>query len=229
MKLAPLVQKMVAEFVGVTIFLVAIVSGGATFGSPAVQQANPLHNMVFAVTIGLMVLLVRPISGGHLNPAVSLYFFARKDLNLGEFFGYVSAQFLGGIAGVAIAEYLHGFSVAGFNAASKSMLLVPAGPAFVGEVLATAGLVWVFYTLIYQKQSQLVPFGVMLWVFAASQFTSTGAQANPAVTLGLMFSGRLTFNDGGMLVIAQLAGIVLAMAVIVLLTSSTAKKKAKRK
>lgn len=229
MKLAPLVQKMVAEFVGVTIFLVAIVSGGATFGSPAVQQANPLHNMVFAVTIGLMVLLVRPISGGHLNPAVSLYFFARKDLNLGEFFGYVSAQFLGGIAGVAIAEYLHGFSVAGFNAASKSMLLVPAGPAFVGEVLATAGLVWVFYTLIYQKQSHLVPFGVMLWVFAASQFTSTGAQANPAVTLGLMFSGRLTINDGGMLVIAQLAGIVLAMAVIVLLTTSTSKKKAKKK
>ena len=229
MKLAPLVQKMVAEFVGVTIFLIAIVAGGATFGSPAVQQANPLHNMVFAVTIGLMVLLVRPISGGHLNPAVTLYFFARKDLSLGEFFGYVSAQFLGGIAGVAIAEYLHGFSVAGFNAQTKSMLLVPAGPAFVGELLATAGLVWVFYTLIYQKQSQLVPFGVMLWVFAASQFTSTGAQANPAVTLGLMFSGRLTINDGGMLVIAQLTGIVLAMAVIVLLTSSPSKKKAKKK
>ncbi len=220
---------MIAEFVGVAIFLVAIVSGGATFGSPAVQQANPLHNMVFAVTIGLMVLLVRPISGGHLNPAVSLYFFARKDLSGGEFFGYLSAQLLGGVAGVALAEYLHGFSVAGFNLDAKSLLLVPAAPAFVGEVLATAGLVWVFYTLIFQKQSQLVPFGVMLWVFAASQFTATGAQANPAVTLGLMFSGRLTINDGGMLVIAQLVGIVVAMAVINLLTRATGKKKATKK
>jgi glycerol uptake facilitator-like aquaporin len=90
-------------------------------------------------------------------------------------------------------------------------------------------LVWVFYTLIFQKQSQLVPFGVMLWVFAASQFTATGAQANPAVTLGLMFSGRLTINDGGMLVIAQLVGIVVAMAVINLLTRATGKKKAKKK
>ena len=102
MSLPPLVRKMLAEFVGVAMFLTAIVGAGATFGSQ--EEANPFHAMVLAITLGLMALLVGGVSGGHLNPAVSLYFLSRKELSITEFIGYVVAQLGGAVAGVALAD-----------------------------------------------------------------------------------------------------------------------------
>lgn len=224
MSLPPLVRKMLAEFVGVAMFLTAIVGAGATFGSQEV--ANPFHAMVLAITLGLMALLVGGVSGGHLNPAVSLYFLSRKELSITEFIGYVVAQLGGAVAGVALAEHLHGFTIAGFTSADAVM---NSGPAFAGEILATAGLVWMIITLIQNKLGNLIPFALMLWVFAASQFTPTGAQANPAVTFGLMADGKLSINQGGTLIIAEVIGLVIGILLSILLTSATAKKKAAAK
>lgn len=223
MTLPPLLRKMLAEFVGVAVFLTAIVGAGATFTSP--QGPNPFHAMVLAITLGLMALLVGGVSGGHLNPVVSLYFFARKELKVTEFLGYVVAQLAGGVAGAALAEHLHGFNLAGFTSAATPQ----SGAAFAGEILATAGLVWLVLTLIQNKQTHLIPFGLMLWVFAASQFTATGAQANPAVTFGLMADGKLSVTAGGSLMLAQVIGLVAGMLLSILLTSATAKKKAAAK
>ena len=224
MNLPPLLRKMLAEFVGVTLFLTAIISAGATFGKPEVQ--NPFHAAALAITLGIAALLTGSISGGHLNPAVSLYFFSRKELSAGDFIGYLVAQLLGATAGVALGEALHGYHIAGFTTGTSTLDVVP---AFVGEVVATAGLVLLIVTLIQNKMTHLIPFGLMLWVFAAFNFTPTGAQANPAVTFGLMVDGKLSVSAGSQLVLAEIVGLLLAVLLSLLLTSATAKKKAAAK
>jgi arsenate reductase len=215
---------MLAEFVGVTLFLTAIISAGATFTKP--ETMNPFHAATLAITLGIAALLTGAVSGGHLNPAVSLYFFSRKEISAVDFIGYVAAQLAGAAAGVSLGEYLHGYNIAGFTTAASTL---SAGPAFVGEVLATAGLVLLVTTLIQNKLTHLIPFGLMLWVFAAFNFTPTGAQANPAVTFGLMVDGKLPVASGAQLILAQIVGLLIAVILGMLLTSATAKKKAAAK
>lgn len=202
---------MLAEFIGVTVFLLAIVG-----------SKNPFS---LSIALGLMVLVTGNISGGHLNPAVSLYFFSRKELSGLDFVGYLVAQAAGAFAGVALAAFFKAGDIAGFTTASQTF--TPA--LFVSEVLATAGLVWIIATLIQNKQVQVIPFALTLWVLAASMFTPTGAQANPAVTLGLMFNGNQSLYGGAMLILAQIVGLMVAVLLGMLFTSATAKKKAAAK
>jgi arsenate reductase len=203
---------MLAEFIGTSVFLTAIVYSA--------------DSMILSITLGLMVLLVSGVSGGYLNPAMALYFYSRKEISAVEFIGQVVAQLLGAVAGVFLGAFLHGYKVLGFGAAASS---VDAAPAFVGEALATAGLALLIITLLKNKLANVIPFAITLWVFAASNFTPTGAQANPAVTFGLMVYGKLSVNTGATLVLAQITGLLVAVILSMLLTSGTAKKKAAAK
>lgn len=222
MNLPPLLRKMVAEFLGVSVFLTAILTAGAfTVG----EGTTLLHSASLAIALGLMVLLTGGVSGGHLNPVVSLYFYSKGELKLAEFLGYVVAQLAGAVAGVSLAIYLGASAKLGF-VATTSPAIAHVNGAFAGEVLATSGLVWLIVHLVQNKLGNLIPFGVMLWVFAASLFTPTGAQANPAVTFGLMVSGKLAISSGLLLMIAELTGLILAMVIVLALTSGRAKKKA---
>lgn len=215
MTLPPLLRKMLAEFIGVMLFLTSIVYS---------QSA-----MVLSITLGLMALLLGGVSGGHFNPAVSLYFLARKQLGVVDFIGYVVAQLLGAVAGSSLAMFLKEQNLGGFNVGPTSGLSVDAQVAFVSEIVATAGLVLLIITLIQNKLTHLIPFGLMLWVFAAANFTPTGAQANPAVTFGLMANHSFNVSTGAALMLAQVVGVVVAMVLTMLLTSGTAKKKAAAK
>ena len=214
---------MVAEFLGVTVFLTAILTAtGFTTPDPMA------HSAALAITLGLMVLLTGGVSGGHLNPAVSLYFYSKGELKFGELMGYVASQLLGAVAGAALSIYLIGAGKLGFVTSVASPISNVNG-AFVGEVIATAGLVWLIIHLVQNKLGNLIPFALMLWVFAASLFTATGAQANPAVTFGLMVGGKLPISDGLLLMIAEITGLILALVITLALTSGRAKKKAAAK
>jgi glycerol uptake facilitator-like aquaporin len=225
MNLPPLFRKMLAEFIGVAVFLTAILGAGASFAASGGADYNVLHSASLAIALGLMVLLTGGVSGGHLNPAVSLYFYSKGELKLGEFLGYVVAQLAGAVAGVSLAYYLIGSGKLGF-VATVTPAATNVNGAFAGEVLATAGLVWLIVHLVQNKLGNLIPFILMLWVFAASLFTSTGAQANPAVTFGLMFAGKLPVSNGLLIMIAEITGLILAMVIVLALTSGRAKKKA---
>lgn len=203
---------MLAEFIGTSVFLTAIVYSA--------------DSMILSITLGLMVLLVSGVSGGYLNPAMALYFYSRKEISAVEFIGQVVAQLLGAFSGVFLGAFLHGYKVLGFGTAASS---VDAAPAFVGEALATAGLALLIITLLKNKLVNVIPFAITLWVFAASNFTPTGAQANPAVTFGLMVYGKLSVNTGATLVLAQITGLLVAVILSMLMTSGTAKKKAASK
>lgn len=207
-----LLKKSLAEFIGVAVFLTAI-----TASAPGLKVVS------LAIALGSMILVTGPISGGHLNPAVSLYFYIKKQINAGELFSYIAAQLLGAVAGSALGALLLGKTLTGFAGASDNL---PTG-YIAGEVLATAGLVWIIATLVNNKQGAWIPAAVAAWVAAAANFTPTGAQANPAVTFGVMVQG-VASNQGIALIVAEAAGLLLAVALLYVFNSKTKKKAKKR-
>lgn len=216
-----LTRKIIAEFLGVAVFVASIV-GVSTSGSP-------LGGLAAATTLGLMILVTAGISGGHLNPAVSLYFFARREMSGTDFVSYVIAQLVGGVAGAALGGLVWG----------KPELTVYTGAAtpvggFAAEVLATAILVAVVGHLAGRGQGNLIPVAVGAWVFAAGSFVSSGAFANPAVTFGRMFtpsSAGINLTDGAWYIVAQIVGTLLAVLLIGFVFPAKEKpvKKAKKK
>ncbi|MEN9288202.1 MAG: hypothetical protein RLZ88_872, partial [Actinomycetota bacterium] len=82
--------------------------------------------------------------------------------------------------------------------------------------------VWIVGSLAASDKGNLIPWAVGLWVSAAAAFTATGAQANPAVTFGLLFNGK-GLAETGWLVVAQLVGT--AIAVLLMMAFKPGKKK----
>jgi arsenate reductase len=210
-----LAKKLLAEFIGVTVFLTAITG--------AILSGSGLPTVALATALGLMILLTAGVSGGHLNPAVSLFFFARKQLSATDLLGYIGAQVAGAFAGTALGSTIWQKSISApalDNGASIAVIL--------SELLATAGLVWIIGTLADSNRGNIIPVAVGLWVAAAAIFTSTGAQANPAVSFGLLFFplGGHPLGTQAVLVLAQLAG---ALVAVVLLNTFGAKAKGSKK
>ena len=191
-----LARKGVAEFIGVTLFVTAIIG----------TSGGELARLALATTLALGILLTAGISGGHLNPAVSLYFFAKKQLGDTELVTYIAAQLLGGFAGANLGAYLMGKHLAGIS----TKVTQPYSMQIIGEVIATAVLVWIVGSLAAGNKGNLIPWAVGLWISAAAAFTGTGAQANPAVTFGLMFNGN-DIGFTGWIVVSEIAGAALAL------------------
>lgn len=207
----PLLKKSLAEFVGVTVFLTSITA-----------STTSLKTISLALAIGVMIIITRPISGGHLNPVTSLYFYVKRQITLGNLLAFVGAQFAGAIAGSALGALISGGKVAGFAGNSDNL---PLG-YLAGEVVATAGMIWLIATLVNNKQEQWMPFAVSAWVISAANFTQTGAQANPAVTFGVMFQG-MAANQGVSLMVAEALGLLVALILLALFT--TKRRAAKKK
>ena len=214
-----LLKKAAAELVGVAVFLTAIISSTST----TFNHTPGFANVALAGTLAVMILITAGISGGHLNPAVSLYFFAKKALSLGELVTYVAAQLLGAVAGVALGSHLSGQV---FAPAADAVSFT--GIELAGEVFATAILVWIVGHLAATDQGSKIPAAVGVWVLAASLYTPTGAQANPAVTFGLLFHGKSVSYAGG-IILAELAGALLGLIAITFISGAAKKTAAKKK
>ncbi|MFM5952587.1 MAG: aquaporin [Micrococcales bacterium] len=210
-----LLKKSIAEFVGVTVFLTAITAGAN----------NGLKPFTVALALGLMILLTGGVSGGHLNPAVSLFFYARKEITLGNLLAYIAAQLAGAFAGASLGALLTGTTNKSFVATGGSIATM----AIASEVVATAGLVWIIGTLVQNKLGNLIPVAVAAWIVTAASFTSTGAQANPAVTFGLMVQGSWPTNFGSALIVAQIGGVLLAILLLMLFAPKAKKTATKKK
>lgn len=216
-----LVRKAVAEFIGVAVFVASIV--GATFNSPV----TPVAGAALAVTLGLMVLLTAETSGGHLNPAVTLFFAAKRELSWSTAAAYWVAQIAGGIFGGWLGGELWGQNLWTVNnqIIGKGQIL--------SEVVATAGLVWLIGYLASRGRGNIIPFVVAAWVFAAGTFTGSGAVANPAVTIGRMFTLNSTaaigVEQGLYFILAQIVGVLIAVLGLMYVTPLTGKAKKKSK
>ncbi len=215
MKINATLQKLIAEFLGVTLFLIAIV--GSVSHSLAVPQLS------LAVTLGLAILITGGISGGHLNPAVSLFFYSRKEISLRDFLLYVVAQIAGAHVGAFIGLQLWGKNISPITVGSTPSLAV-----LLGEWVATGGLVFLIGFLVATKRANIIPVAVALWVFSAASFTQSGAQANPAVTIGLMLTGQ-PIATTGWIVVAELVGMLTGILGLMVFTAKPIKAKVAKK
>ncbi len=136
-----------------------------------------------------LIWMLSKISGAHFNPAVSLVFYLNKQINLKILFGYSFSQVTGAVLGTLLANYIFGLEIFQFSHNNKDGLNI-----FLAESIATFGLILVILR-VSDLNSLVVAPAVGLYITSAYWFTSSTSFANPAVTIGRMFSDTFTGID----------------------------------
>ncbi len=201
-----LARRLGAETLG-TGALVAIVIGSGIMATDLTRDVG-LQLLINAVATvaGLAVLIacLGPVSGAHFNPAVTLVAAVRREVDPGEAAAYVLAQLAGGLGGSALANLM--FELPPWHASGHER---SGAGLWLGEVVATAGLLLVIGVLTRTHRGHLGPAMVPAWIGAAYFFTSSTSFANPAVTLARSasdtFAGIAPASVAGF-VVAQLVG-----------------------
>ncbi len=217
--MASLRRRLVAEFIG-TLLLDAIVVGSGIAAarlSPSDRGVQLLENAL-ATAFGLFTLIavLAPISGAHLNPVVSVVDASLGRRRWSDVGGYLPAQVVGAVLGVVLANLVFGLPAVTFSTADR----LTAGH-LLAEVVATAGLIVVVFVLARTGRGSWAPGAVAAWIGSAYFFTSSTAFANPAVTIGRIFTD--TFAGIGPwsalgFVVAQVVGAAVGLGIVVLMT-----------
>ena len=177
--------KVIAEALGTGLLVCAVVGSGimAQHLFPASEGLALLANTLATVGALLaLILALGPVSGAHFNPVVSLDAARRGALSLREAMAYLPAQLLGAAAGAMLANAMFQRPVP-----ELSTHLRTGGHLWLAEAVATFALLLVIRGCVRAK-SPFTPFAVAGVILGAYWFTSSTSFANPAVTLGRMFS-----------------------------------------
>lgn len=174
------VRRIAAEALGTAVLLAAIVGSGIMAANLTSDVALQLliNALSTIAALGVMIWAVGPISGAHFNPAVTLVAAAQREIGVGEASAYLVAQVIGAISGAAVANLM--FSLPALDPSTQARAT---SNLWLGEVVATAGLVGVIGVLTRTGQGRLGPVVVPAWIGAAYFFTSSTSFANPAVTI----------------------------------------------
>ena len=209
------VRPLAAEYLGMALVVTTVL--GAAHMVTELSAPEALGLLMIAVSVGAVlfgaIAAFGPISGAHFNPIVSLAFLLRRELGVATFFGYLMAQTLGAISGAALANLM--FEKPAFLISEVDRL---GTGIFIGEVIASFGLVLLILLLVDQSPNQ-IPAAVALWIVAGHIFTSSTSFANPAVSLGRMLSDAPSSISPASMpghLLAQVLGLGLALAVSVL-------------
>jgi glycerol uptake facilitator-like aquaporin len=206
--------KLISEFVGMAL-LACVVVGSGIMGTnlsadPGVALLINTISTIFALAI--LILILGPIGGAHFNPAVTLVSLANKTMQAKDALGYIAVQVAGAITGAIVANAMFDLAVIQISQNER----VTTGK-LIGEVIATAGLIIVIGALITREQTTLIPVVVAGWIGSAYFFTSSTSFANPAITIGRVFSD--TFAGIAPIsvlpfIVAQLIGAALGMFIV---------------
>ncbi len=161
------------------------------------------NTMATGAILFVLITMLGPISGAHMNPAVSLVAAARRDFAWSEAAGYIAVQVGCGILGAWVAHLMFNMPILQFSAKARTGL-----GQWTGEAVATFGLILtVLGTL--RHRPDWVPASVALYITAAYWFTSSTSFANPAITIARSLSDSfagIAPRDVPMFVMAQLIG-----------------------
>jgi len=202
----PLARRLLAELLG-SAFLAAVVIGSGI----AAQQLSPgatgleLLENAAATAAGLfaIILMFGPVSGGHFNPVVSFVDASFGGISRRDALAYLPAQISGCILGAVVANAM--FALAAVSVSTHHR----ASPAHLfAEIVATLGLLLVIFSLARTHRLASAPAAVGAYIGAAYFFTSSTSFANPAITIGRMFS-----NTFAGIAPASVPGFVVAQAV----------------
>lgn len=211
----PLMRRGLAELVG-TAFLVMVVVGSGI----AAERLSPgdlglqLFENAAATAAGLVALILAfgPVSGGHFNPVVTLADAFFGGLERSAVPVYVVAQLAGGVAGSIAANMMFELPAVEWSEKVRS-----SGGIWFAEVIATIGLLLVIFGVVRSGRTSAAPFAVGAYIGAAYFFTSSTSFANPAVTIGRVFTdtfGGIAPSSVPPFLGAQLVGGVIAVALV---------------
>ena len=199
------------EFVGTMILAVAIVGSGHMAASLAQDGGVRLLINALATAVGLAVVIKvgMKTSGAHFNPVVTLVMVILKKIS-NELAGlYIAAQVLGAILGVGIANLIYDQSFL-----KQSLIIRDGSNLFFSELFATAVLLLIILT--FRKKDELIAIYVPIWIFGAILFTSSTAFANPAITLGRVFTNSFTgiaLDSVLLFAVAQFIGAIVGLVI----------------
>jgi glycerol uptake facilitator-like aquaporin len=204
-------RRLVAEFLGTAMLLTAVVGSGimAERLSGGNNGVALLANMVaIGAALVALILTFGPISGAHLNPAVTICDAWQDGVSFGNAAFYIVAQIAGALVGVAAANTMFGLPV--FFVSTKTRA---GGAQWLGEFIATFGLLAVIWGCTRLHKALIVPFAVAAYIVSAAWFTSSTSFANPAVTIARSLSDTFTGirpADAPAFIIAQFLGAIAA-------------------
>ncbi|MGH9080062.1 MAG: MIP/aquaporin family protein [Acidimicrobiales bacterium] len=208
-------RRLVAELLGSALLATTVIGSGI-----AAQRLSPgdvglqLFENAAATAAGLfaIILMIGPISGAHINPVVSLVDAGFGGLRWRHALAYLPAQVVGCVGGAVLANLM--FSSAAVSISTKARA---SGPHFLSEVIATIGLLLVIFALARTGRSRLAPAAVGTYIGAAYFFTSSTGFANPAITVGRIFSNSfagIAPSSATVFIAAQVVGGAVAFGMI---------------
>lgn len=177
-------RKLVAEGLGTALLVAAVVGSGIMAQQLANDPATALLCNTIATGGALVALLLMfgPVSGAHLNPAVTVVMAMTRDLTPRLAAGYIAVQIAGAIAGAILANAMFALDPVTLSGTVRAGF-----PKLLSEGVATFGLVGVV-VCVGRTRASIAPLAVAAYIVAAYWFTASTSFANPAVTIGRAFS-----------------------------------------
>lgn len=211
-------KKLLAEFLG-TALLVAVVVGSGIMATDLTQDVGLqllINTIATVFGLAVLILILARISGAHFNPVVTLVDLIQGKSSVIQFIQYSLAQVLGGISGAFLANAMFDQAIVETSTKIRSGTHL-----YLAEIVATAGLILVINLLLHQKNLTAIPAAVAAWIGSAYFFTSSTSFANPAVTIGRIFSDSFAGIAPGsapQFIAAQLLGALIGLALVKALT-----------
>jgi glycerol uptake facilitator-like aquaporin len=206
-----------AELVGTAFLVAAVVGSGiaASRLSPGDVGLQLLENsLVTGAALVALILALQPVSAAF-NPVVTLVERAFGLISTPEALALVGAQVVGGVLGAVLANLMFGLDAVSVSSHERT-----GSGLWLGEVVATVGLVLVVFGTLRSGRGDTVAFAVGAYIAAAYWFTSSTSFANPAVTVARMFSDTfagIAPASAPMFVLMQLVGGAVALGLVHLL------------
>jgi arsenate reductase len=179
-------QRLLAEWLGSALLAAVVIGSGiAAQRLSSGQTGLDLFENAAATAAGLyaLILMLGPVSGAHFNPVVSFVDAAFGGTTWRTAVQYLPVQVAGCFCGAVLANLMFSLPAVSISTHDRA-----SGAHFLSEVVATAGLILVIFCLVRTRRTAIVPAAVGAYIGAAYLFTSSTSFANPAITVGRMFS-----------------------------------------
>ena len=218
-------KVLLAEGLGTMFLLIGVVGSGIM--AERLSEGNEglilLQNAAATVAVLIAIISIFGKISADFNPAVTLTAWVLGHRSSKEILPILLAQAAGGILGTVLANLMFDLSAISWSATNRS-----GSHLWLGEVIATVGLLLVIFSLLHTSRTSKIPYVVGAYIGGAYYFTSSTSFANPAVTIARSFSDTFTGISSShipMFILMQLIGTAIAIALIRFLFSSNTNEK----